>query len=145
MKNVKLLFILLAVVITSCSTDSEDAITQADLTLDTATRTAILSELETTLTEEKGILFKYESSKVLEIEGKMYLRAWSSDYVTTILLLKDKEGRIQSRSTVSCTTSACSHIGSACRPTDENTCTPCPGGDCTRTVTSGGGLAEIAE
>lgn len=142
MKNAKLLFILLAVVIASCSTDSEEVITQADLTLDVNTKTAILTELETALTAEKGELVKYESSEVLEIEGNMFLRAWSGDYVTTALLVKGKDGAL--RSSVSCTTSACAHIGSACRPTDENTCTPCTGGDCTRTVTSGDGLAEIA-
>ncbi len=136
MKNAKLLFILLFVVIASCSTDSEDTITLSDLTLETSTRTAILSELETTLTAEKGVFIQYEESKVLEIDGAMYLRAWSGDFVTTILLGKGKDGKLQSRS-VSCTTSACSHIGSACRPTDENTCTPCSGGDCTKTVTSG--------
>ena len=141
MKKVNLLFILLAIVVTSCSTDSEDLIIQADLTLDTETRTTILSELETTLTEEKGILIKYEDSKVLEINGEMYLRAWSGDFVTTTLLGKDKDGSLQSRG-VSCSTEACSGSATQCVP-ENGYCTDCPNGDCTRTTT-GGGLIEIA-
>ncbi|MFC4634064.1 hypothetical protein ACFO3O_09105 [Dokdonia ponticola] len=141
MKNVKLLFILLAVVITSCSTaDSEDATIQADLTLETATRTAILSELETTVTEETGVLIQYEESKVLEIDGKIYLRAWSGDFVTTTLLGKDKDGKLQSRG-VSCSTEACSGSATQCVP-ENGYCTSCPG-DCKRT-TSADELAEIA-
>ncbi|MEP0263693.1 hypothetical protein [Dokdonia sp.] len=144
MKNVKLLFILLAIVMTSCSTDSEDIITQADLTLDTATRTAILSELETTLTEQKRVLIKYEDSKVIEIDGEMFLRAWSGDFVTTTLLGKGKDGKLQTRG-VSCTTTACSGIPNACEPNERGYCSPCTGGDCTKTTTEDDGLAEIGE
>jgi len=140
MKNVKLLFILLAVVITSCSTDSEDVITQADLTLDTTTRAAILSELEIAVTEETGVLIQYEESKVLEIDGKIYLRAWSGDFVTTTLLGKDKNGKLQSRGT-SCSTEACSGSSTQCVP-ENGYCTSCPG-DCKRT-TSGIELDEVA-
>ena len=139
MKNAKLLFILLAIVVTSCSTDTEDATIQADLTLETATRTAILSELETTVTEETGVLIQYEESKVLEIEGKIYLRSWSGDFVTTTLLGKDKDGKLQSRGT-SCTTEACSGSATQCVP-ENGYCTSCTG-DCKRT-TSGDELAEI--
>ncbi len=139
MKNVKLLFILLTVVLASCSTDSEDLITQADLTLDTATRTAILSELETTLTAEKGILIQYEDSRVLEIDGEMYLRAWSGDFVTTTLLGKDKNGKLQTRG-VSCSTEACSGSATQCVPRN-GYCTDCPNGDCKRT-TSGISVLE---
>jgi hypothetical protein len=132
MKNVKLLFILLFVVIASCSTDSEETIALSDLTLETSTRAAILSELETTLTAEKGVLITYEDSKVLEIDGQMYLRAWSGDFVTTTLLGKDKDGKLQSRG-VSCSTEACSGSSTQCVP-QNGYCTSCTG-DCTRTTT----------
>ncbi len=146
MKNVKLLFILLAVVIASCSTDSEDEITQADLTLDIATKTAVLSELETVLTEEKGVFIKYEDSRIIEVNDQLYLRAWSGDFVTTISLEKDKDGNLQTRGT-SCTTEACSGSSTQCVPQNGH-CTTCNAGDCTRTTTSGGdgliGIAPIA-
>ncbi|MFT5892661.1 MAG: hypothetical protein ACI9Y7_002773 [Dokdonia sp.] len=140
MKNVKLLFILLAIVMTSCSTDSEDVITQADLTLDVTTRASILNELETALTEEKGVLIKYEDSRIIEVNDQIYLRAWSGDFVTTLLLGKDKDGTLQTRG-VSCTTSACSGSATQCVP-QNGYCTSCPDGDCTRTTT-GDSLTEV--
>lgn len=145
MKNVQLLFVLLTTLMLSCSADSEDVIILADLTLDNTTKTSILSELETVVSEEMNVLIKYENSKVLKIDNEYYLRARSGDYVTTTSLIKDKKGGLQSRG-VSCTTEACSHIDSACRPTEDRVCTPCPEGDCKKTVTCNGCIedAEIS-
>lgn len=132
MKNVKFLFVLLTTLILSCSADSEDAIIQADLTLDTTTRASILSELETVVSEETNTLIKYENSKVLQIDNEYYLRAWSGDYVTTTSLIKDKKGGLQSRG-ISCTTEACSSDPHACIPLNTS-CSFCSG-DCKKTIT----------
>ena len=142
-ENVKLLYSF----ITSCSNDSNELVTQEDLTLDISTRIAILSELETTITAEKRIPIKYESSEVIETGGQIYLRAVSGDYITITLLARDENNKLRS-GLISCTTSTCHDSKTECKPyyldptdPDSGVCSNCSADptDCKRTLSSGGG------
>ncbi|WP_340198593.1 hypothetical protein [Ascidiimonas sp. W6] len=139
MKKLKML-VVLAIAFASCTTDSNQ--TQEDLTLDATTRNAILSELETQLTIEKGVPIKYDSYEVMHIDENYYLRARSGAYVTTTLLKENAEGILVGLG-VSCTSSSCAGSTTECYPKWVDgvrpTCTPCTAGtkDCKRTITSG--------
>ncbi len=141
------MLVVLAVVFASCTTDSEQPANQDDLTLDVAERTAILSQLETTLSAEKGITIKYETYEVFQIDENFYLRAQSGDFVTTTLLQRTPNGKLMGLG-VSCTSSSCSNSTTECIPNWSNdipTCTDCNQGtkDCTRTITSGVQLQQV--
>lgn len=66
------------------------------------------------------------------IKGLYYLRGYGSDYKSTMLLMKDESGDLQS-SGVTCTTKDCSHT-SGCEVTMSGHCSACTG-DCTKSTT----------
>jgi hypothetical protein len=66
-------------------------------------------------------------------DGVYYLKGYGSDYQSTMLLVKDGSGNLQSAG-VSCTTTACAHT-TGCSVTVGGTCSKCDG-DCKKTTTS---------
>lgn len=132
---------VLALAFASCTNESNQPQDQTP-TLDATTRSTILTELETNLTEEMGIPIKYESSEVINIEGTYYLRSRSAEYVTTTMLAVDAVGELVGIG-VSCTSSSCAQSTTGCVPRFAEgevipTCTKCTVGtkDCKRTLTS---------
>lgn len=98
----------------------------------------ILQNLEQYLNASRPeFKIKFESSKVIKLDGVYYLRAVSDDYVSTTLLEKDINGNLQSR-VISCTSSACSKNDGCIPNSDGKSCTNCVAGlgDCTKTVTA---------
>ena len=132
---------VLAIAIAVCTNETNQPQEQTP-TLDALTRSTILTELETNLTEEMGIPIKYESSEVINIEGTYYLRARSAEYVTTTMLAVDAIGVLVGIG-VSCTSRSCAQSTTGCIPNFAEgelipTCTKCTEGtkDCKRTITS---------
>ena len=140
MRKLKMLAVL-AIAVASCTTEPNQSQQQTP-TLDAMTRSSILTELETNLTEEMGIPIKYESSEVIQIDNTYYLRARSDAYVTTTMLRVTELGELVGLG-VSCTSSSCARSTTGCVPKWVDgtipTCTKCTEGtkDCKRTFTSG--------
>ena len=135
------MLVVLAIAVASCTTESNQSQQQTP-TLDATIRSTILTELETNLTEEMGVLIEYESSEVIQIDNTYYLRSRSAAYVTTTMLRVNAVGVLVGIG-VSCTSSSCAQSTTGCVPRFAEgevipTCTKCTEGtkDCKRSLTS---------
>jgi len=133
MKNLMFYFSLLLIV--GCSDNQQQAFTTDDV----SNLSSVIENLEITLSAQEDKSIVYENSKVIIIDGNYYLRSRSKDFVTTTLLIKNKEGGLTARG-VSCSSSDCAASETGCIPKNDTSCTRCLGGngDCKKTVTGGG-------
>lgn len=72
---------------------------------------------------------------VNESNGNYYLRGYRGNYISTMLLVKDDSGHLQSAG-ITCSSTACAH-NNGCEPKMNNTCSACSG-TCKKTISSGG-------
>lgn len=132
----KILFVIMSIIFLSCSSQ-DDFINETDARMDAVAAEGILQNLERSLNEARPELkIKFESSKVIKVDGVYYLRAKSGEYISTTLLERDKDGYLHSKG-ISCTSKACGTTNGCVPDSDGKKCTSCLAGmgDCTKTVT----------
>ena len=113
------------------STDDNDQVTIDNI----ANFEASIQLLEISLSAVEEVPMKYQEHQLLKIEGEMYLRSRSGNYVTTSLLKKDTNQNFKLVG-ISCTTSDCSSTDGCIPNSDGKSCTKCKY-KCTKTVTGG--------
>ena len=83
--------------------------------------------------EKSDITANLTELKLEQSNGVYYLKGYGADYRSTMLLVKDDFGNLQSAGTT-CTTSACA-TSTGCSATTDGRCTECTG-DCKKSTTS---------
>lgn len=123
--------ILLSIVLFSCETND---VKNDQPTLSDAEKNRIVSLLETDFSAKSDTPVKFESSKVIKIDGIYYMRSHHGEKVTTTLLKTDNNKLTFDG--ISCTTVSCASSSTGCVPNKKSGCTKCTEGtkDCTRTI-----------
>ncbi len=93
--------------------------------------------LEINLSASESVPITYQRHELLQIEGEIYLRSHSKEYITTSLLEKDLNNGLRFVG-ISCSSRHCSSTTGCVPDPSGKSCSDCHEGDCTKTVTGGG-------